>query len=90
MAHVADASPEFISQLADESAIPQTGFFDIHELSSVIKQSPPKLDALIDRIKKRGHLAARAHYTQTSIKTTMPLDQLKILLKKDATIRPRA
>jgi len=76
-----DDAAALIELLANEAAIPQVGFYDIHELSSTLKISPPKIEDVIQRIRKAGYDVARAHYTQTSLKSMIPLSELKRLLK---------
>lgn len=70
---------KFTKSLMDELDIP--GFHDIHELSSKMHIHTPKMDDLVNEIKKT-HKASRTHFTDYGIKTDMSIKELKEKLKK--------
>ncbi|MHA2180011.1 MAG: tRNA (guanine(10)-N(2))-dimethyltransferase [Promethearchaeota archaeon] len=53
-------------------------FYNIHKLSKCLKISNiPKLNTLIDFIRKKGYLASRTHFDFISIKTNMDIKTIK-------------
>jgi tRNA (guanine26-N2/guanine27-N2)-dimethyltransferase len=50
--------------------------YDYHRLAKFEGISPPPVEQLLGRLKDRGYLATRAHYSGYAIKTDAPLDDL--------------
>jgi len=56
-------------------------FYNIHKLSKIFKISnTPKLDTIIDSIRKKGYQASRTHFDFVSIKTNMGIKAVKDIL----------
>jgi tRNA (guanine26-N2/guanine27-N2)-dimethyltransferase len=56
-------------------------YYNIHEICKVINSNTiPKMETLIETIRKEGYRASRTHFDFTSIKTDMDIDSLKIIL----------
>lgn len=54
--------------------------YDLHELCGLLKIDIPRIDVLIEKIRKKGYLCTRTIFSQTAIKTTMPEKELIALL----------
>jgi tRNA (guanine26-N2/guanine27-N2)-dimethyltransferase len=58
-------------------------YYNIHTLCKIQKINPiPKLETLIDIIRKSGHSATKTHFSPVSIKTGMPYNKLIAAIKK--------
>ena len=55
--------------------------YDMSELSSHIKMSPPRIDDFMDFLSQHGR-ASKSHVSPTSFKTDIPLDELKSLYRE--------
>ncbi|MAG15933.1 tRNA (guanine(10)-N(2))-dimethyltransferase [Candidatus Woesearchaeota archaeon] len=77
-----DSNNSFLKTIVDESKISTLGFYDTHELSKKLKLQPPKLDALMQKLKKRGFKAARTHLSGNGVKTNASSSVIIELLKK--------
>ena len=56
-------------------------YYNIHRLSQELKLPYiPKIEMIINTIKKRGHKASRTHFDFLSIKTNMDIESIKISL----------
>ncbi|MBP1927487.1 tRNA (guanine26-N2/guanine27-N2)-dimethyltransferase [Methanolinea mesophila] len=55
--------------------------YDYHRLAKFEGISPPPIDQLLERLRERGYLATRAHYSGYAIKTDAPLDILLAALR---------
>jgi len=67
---------EFMEQ---EDKLP-LGYYNMHKLSDHLNVSAVSLASIISEIEKAGFAAFRTHFDPTSIKTTIPLPQLKDIL----------
>lgn len=71
---------EFINLINDE--IDVVGFYDVHAFAKKEKIGPlPKIDDLLELIKKRKYIASRTHFSPTAIKTNMPKEEFITCLK---------
>lgn len=57
-------------------------FYDLHEISSQVNTSPPKLRIVLNELRKRGHFAARTHFSGTGLRTDAPIEVLKGIVSK--------
>ena len=55
--------------------------YDMSELSSHIKMSPPRIEDFMEFLNQHGH-AAKSHVSPTSFKTDIPLPELKSLYRE--------
>lgn len=76
---------ELFERCYDEAEGPIT-FYDIHKICKKLKISAPKMNDVIDEIRKRGYFISRTHFKLTGMRTDMPLDELKsvVVELKDA------
>lgn len=65
---------KFLDLLAKESKIDAVGFYDLHELASLLKKEPPKTEYMLKKLK-----AVRTHFSPTGIKTKEGLEEVKKL-----------
>lgn len=72
---------KLFNQCYEEAEGPIT-FYDIHKICKTLKISSPKMDDVIDEIRQRGYFISRTHFRLTGMRTDMPLDELKDLIKK--------
>ena len=68
----------FVNKLREELDI--LGFYDLHEMCSEHKLSPPKMDELFEKISKK-YPVSRTHFARMGIKSTIPYDKLLKLIK---------
>lgn len=71
---------ELFERCHAESEGPIT-FYDIHKLCKKLKISAPKMNDVIDEIRNRGYFISRTHFKLTGMRTDMPLDELKTVIK---------
>ncbi len=50
-------------------------FYDIDEISSLLRASPPPMEAVLSRLKESGQ-ASRTHFSPTGFKTDLPLKEI--------------
>ncbi|MBI2138020.1 hypothetical protein HYU13_00370 [Candidatus Woesearchaeota archaeon] len=68
-----------------ESKVPASGFIETHQSMERGRQrSVPQMDAIIRELIKRGHPAARTHFSPTGIRTTMPKEKAIQLIRNIA------
>ncbi len=76
----ADVSPEtkkLIYTISQESKINIVGFFDLHAIAKRKKlKSLPKIDSVIERLRKKGYKAERTHFSMTGIRTDADLKEI--------------
>ncbi|MBQ6219287.1 MAG: tRNA (guanine(26)-N(2))-dimethyltransferase [Methanosphaera sp.] len=65
----------------EESEGPIT-FYDIHKICKNLKISSPKINDVIDEIARKGYFISRTHFKLTGLRTDMPLNELKELIKQ--------
>ncbi|MBI2564394.1 tRNA (guanine(10)-N(2))-dimethyltransferase [Candidatus Woesearchaeota archaeon] len=70
---------QFLELIQQEAKIPVVGFFHIHKIAKLLRKQPPKKEVLIKTIQNKKYLASGTHFTPEAIKTTMPLDEFKLL-----------
>jgi len=64
-----------VGRLVVEADIP-VPFYDLHELASAAGTPCPPIDDFVQSLEDKGYPAARAHFSDTGMKTTAPIDQL--------------
>jgi len=57
-----------------EAELPTATFYDYHVLAKRSGVSPPAIETVLERLRKEGYQASRAHYAGTALKTDAPLD----------------
>jgi tRNA (guanine26-N2/guanine27-N2)-dimethyltransferase len=73
----------FFSLIVEESGHEIIGFIDMHTLSKKYKINPlPKIESVIDAIRKRGKFASRTHFLSTAIKSDMHPKEIAELMKE--------
>ena len=76
-----EALLKLFNQCYEESEGPIT-FYDIHKICKTLKISSPKINDVMDEIKKRGYFISRTHFKLTGMRTDMPLNELKEVIVK--------
>ena len=77
------ARDDLLAVIAAEAKIPVVGFYDIHALCKQLKtKSIPKTEELIKKIKAQRYKVAKTHFSPVGLRTTMPEDKFRALLKK--------
>ena len=71
---------KLLGQCYDEAEGP-VSFYDIHKICKKLKISSPKINDVMDEIANRGYFISRTHFKLTGMRTDMPLDELKQLIK---------
>jgi tRNA (guanine26-N2/guanine27-N2)-dimethyltransferase len=61
----------------EEEANSIISFYDIHKICRILKISAPKLDSIIETLKKEGFLATKTHFNPTGIRTNCDINRLK-------------
>jgi tRNA (guanine26-N2/guanine27-N2)-dimethyltransferase len=56
-----------------EAELPTATFYDYHVLAKRSGVSPPAIETVLERLRKEGFRASRAHYAGTALKTDAPL-----------------
>jgi len=71
---------KLLNIIKEEIKMP-TSFYNIHKLSKIFNISnTPKIDTIIDSIRKKGYQASRTHFDFLSIKTNMEIEAVKDIL----------
>jgi len=65
-----------ISALEDEAEAPPF-FYTVEGIASLLKQSMPPLDHVIETLRREGYVASRTHFTPTGFKTNAPWDAVQ-------------
>ena len=71
--------------LFEEEADAPAFFYTTDDLASFLHMSPPKIENIFDRIKKKGYDIVRTHFNPTGFKTNAPLAKIKEVFKEDKT-----
>jgi tRNA (guanine26-N2/guanine27-N2)-dimethyltransferase len=71
---------KLLQLLSSEAEGPPT-FYSIHELCERVRTSPPKLDRVIEGLRKMGFRASRTHFSPDGVRTDAPVEVLLQLLK---------
>ncbi len=66
---------DLLRSCLNEAEGPPT-FYDIHEISSKLGTSPPKLDLLVNRLKERNFFVSKTHFSGTGLRTDAPMETL--------------
>ena len=70
---------KLLDTISEESEI--SGFFyDLGMLSSILKIPPPRINDIIEKLKKEGFLASRTHFLLTGLRTDAKITDLKKIL----------
>lgn len=56
-----------------EAELPTATFYDYHVLAKRRGVSPPAIEIVLERLRREGYRASRAHYAGTAVKTDAPL-----------------
>lgn len=67
--------------LLDEEANAPPFFYTTNDLSSLLKQSPPTMDHIFERLRNKGFVVTKTHCTPTGFKTNAPLDVITEVFK---------
>lgn len=70
----------FVKQLAFESGLPPF-YYDLHYLAKVAKIKLPKMEKLMEKLKKNGFKAGRTHFCPTAVKTNAGYEEIAKMLK---------
>jgi len=71
-----------INAINEESKINTVGFYDIHALVKKNKLKMPTHKKLIEKIKNLGYKASRTHFTGLGIRSDIPFNKIRTLMKK--------
>ena len=71
---------KLLNSCLEESDAPIT-FYDIHVICRNLKISAPKLDKVIDSLKKEGFLAIKTHFSPIGIKSDIGIEELKAIIE---------
>ena len=63
--------------LLEEEADGPPFFYTTNDIASVLKQSPPPLEHIFERLRTKGYLVTKTHCIPTGFKTNAPLDAIK-------------
>jgi len=73
---------KLLEMLKQESEINELFFFDVHELASQHKiKILPKLEKIIETLKKQEFQASRTHFNVNAIKTNAPIEKILRIIK---------
>ena len=72
---------KFLNTLFEESKVDVVGFYDLTVLSSQLKQATPSVQAIIAKLRERGHKVAITHFAPSSIRTTASITEIKRVMK---------
>jgi tRNA (guanine26-N2/guanine27-N2)-dimethyltransferase len=67
--------------LLEEEADASPFFYTTNDLSSLLKQSPPTMEHIFERLRNKGFVVAKTHCTPTGFKTNAPLDIITEVFK---------
>jgi|Deesub1362A_J573_1020465.scaffolds.fasta_scaffold00051_108 tRNA (guanine26-N2/guanine27-N2)-dimethyltransferase len=67
-----------LTLICEEVEIPF--YYDIHKLCKSLKRSAPPIDKIISKLRSKGYIASRTHFSPTSIKTDAPIEELNFIL----------
>lgn len=70
----AAALQRLVAVLGEE--LPTSSHYDYHQVAKGMKVSPPPIGTVLERLRKLGYRASRAHYAGTAVKTDAPLPDL--------------
>jgi len=68
-----------------EADAPAT-YYDLHQICKNLKISAPRINDVIETLRKEGYFVSRTHFKPTGIKTDAPLDILKNIIAHISSI----
>ena len=71
---------KFLGILSEEVKVETNSFYDVDELASMFKMSPPKMDDIIERLKSLGFPSSRTHFDPKGLRTEATLSEIKGIL----------
>jgi len=75
-----DAIRKTLERMLNEIGMPPF-YYDIHQLCKLMnRESVPKMDDVLSRMRKKGHKASRTHFSETAIKTDATLKTLESVI----------
>ncbi len=72
---------KYMATWRDEASAPPL-FYKLDELAKRTKHSPPKLQAMVERMREEGFAASRTHYDPKGLKTDAPVEDLLRLFRE--------
>ena len=69
-------SQKLLEIIKEEIRVDKIGSYDLHKISKKLRKSVPKIDVIMELVKKKGYKSARVHTNLTGIKTTMPINEM--------------
>jgi len=76
-----DQELRMLGTLAEEVEAPPF-FYDSHALARRWSLSPPRLGRLLEKLRERGYLAVRTHFSPTGFRTDAPLEEILELFRE--------
>lgn len=68
----------FIRIIGKEASIPSVGFFDIHKVCEKLSlRAVPRTESILGAIRQKGHAAARTHFNDCGIRTSMAFEDFE-------------
>jgi len=67
--------------LLEEEADAPPFFYTTNDLSSLLKQSPPTMEHIFERLRNKGFVVTKTHCSPTGFKTNAPLDVITEVFK---------
>lgn len=64
-----------------ENEVEVLGYYDLHNLTKMLRISPPSLDSVIEALRDQGFQASRTRFGGTSFKTDAEIEDVKELIK---------
>ncbi len=64
-----EKNSKFLKTISEEAKIPSLGFYDTHVFSRKFGIHVPRLESVIDSLRKAGFIAARTHFSGNGIRT---------------------
>ena len=78
----------FIETIGKEASIPSVGFFDVHKVCERFRlRAVPRTESILKAIRHKGHAAARTHFNDDGIRTTMAPENFEKVIKSLANVR---
>jgi len=63
--------------LLEEEADAPCFFYTTNDLASMLKTSPPRMKKIFEKLKNKGYMVTRTHFSNTGFKTNAPLDEIE-------------
>lgn len=70
---------KFLNLWIEEAEAPPS-FYDVNEIASLIKASPPRVDWIIEKLRTNGFFTCRTHFSPTGFKTDATIEDVKSIL----------